>query len=802
MFTNTSKAIKELLTGNQTLVLVIGILFFCINFSGDHVFYKTNTLKIVLVALSCTVLALIFVGYAIRKQLDKVQSDKQGQKLFVYLGFSLLPIIATLPGLVLYFGEYSYMTVHELTVQLLCVFWGGFILIYVRDEKDIVLLFKLISISISYMCIIGLLQKLGIKPLARLGVNFFEANWAGWGVSYEGFLNRISSTTGNPNYFAGLLIQLVPVFLSVSLISLTQKNKSNVTVAVITISAMLLILNLANTGSRGGVLACIVSVLIFSAAYLLFFGTTVSRRKIIWAVILLAIFIGISAGVNVARFKPLFSADFDLASLPRFNIWKSSMSSVSDSLYLGHGIGSSYSLFFEFSDPDIRLYTGRSFLHPHNDWIEILQEGGVFGLVTYLSVWGLLGFAAIKFILNKSHRETQRLLALGLFSGLLAIHIQGLFSVAPRMMVPRLMTYTLVSCLFVIVGPSYIRNLFSRFRLPGLYIYGIGVLLSLCALWLWIGPFSVSQYKHARSIAYEIEDPEMTTVLAKESRDVYMLDRALKLAAESGDSELTGLLAEKLDDTIPHYRETDYYLAYSEFLKGDFLSAIKNGLIAQSRDKFHLPTIRLLLNLSLRMDDKQLFKRQFQFLTMFYSCKKRLVQCNETQSNVLIVNQVEVLTLVRNDHMFRISISEDWYLHLRQLAIQSVRKQERSSARLALDLARNIGANEFFTPKAILNLSKAQLTDLQNYLKTGKNIRELGSAIRELSVENDSYLLAQMMRYHEQKKDLTSIRSRLIHEKSELENELIKYFDMPEFLMRRVLLLGLSNDLAFSIQFD
>ena len=61
--------------------------------------------------------------------------------------------------------------------------------------------------------------------------------------------------------------------------------------------------------------------------------------------------------------------------MERLFSWESAVNSIIDAPILGYGPGTSYQLYFDFRNPNFRLFTGESsFRHAHSEILELLQE--------------------------------------------------------------------------------------------------------------------------------------------------------------------------------------------------------------------------------------------------------------------------------------------------------------------------------------------------------------------------------------------------------------------------------------------
>ena len=113
----------------------------------------------------------------------------------------------------------------------------------------------------------------------------------------------------------------------------------------------------------------------------------------------------------------------------RFLIWRKSLSVVDDNLFLGVGAGN-WRITLPCRGLD-RLPDGTfkniHFQRPHNDYIWVLSESGIFGLIFYLSVFGVIIFYIFGIITQGSCID-DRLLSISVFFGIVGYMVISFFS--------------------------------------------------------------------------------------------------------------------------------------------------------------------------------------------------------------------------------------------------------------------------------------------------------------------------------------------------------------------------------------
>lgn len=622
----------------QLPVLIVGLLFFVINFSGDHVFYKTNTLNLFWLAISCCVLTITFM---VRLKSDLTLNTIGRSALFT--AFTLLPLIATVPGLIINGSAYNYFSAHEYAVHLLTIIWAALLLSSLKNTQSVVWLLNWIAVVVVYFFILAILQKFGVKPLLRFGINFFDATWANWQVPYSGHVNRIAATTGNPNYLAGMVIQLAPVFVSLAIVA---RSKQAFLYTLVVLAILFLCIE---SGSRGALIALIVSLIFFFllACYL----RLISIRPLYIAVFATVMGVVLTyIAFNTSWIDRIVLIGTDSSSITRLHIWQAAINSIKQAPILGFGTGSSYALFFSFADPDIRLFSGRSFVHPHNDWLEILQEGGLLGLGAYLAFWTGIFIYALRFIKTAKIPQGTRLFALGILAGLLAIHVHGMVSVAPRMVVVRLVTFSLLACLFYLIQKPFNKNTTAKTLPLGVRTkWQVIIVLSVTTLstTAYVLYYSYGQSQHASVISTSQSQPNILIDVSNKSiyNDVFLLDRAIDSAQQVNDHTTAINYSNRLHEQLPFYRDVKHEEAASLFELQRYEQAYKVAQEAHRKDRYHLANLELLLHLSQQQQDTEGFQTYFTDLLRFHLCKNSTFSCLpvnvDRQSTVNIIQRHE-----------------------------------------------------------------------------------------------------------------------------------------------------------------
>ncbi len=234
---------------------------------------------------------------------------------------------------------------------------------------------------------------------------------------------RISSTFGNPIFFASFLI--LPMFISMFFVFYEEGMGKKIMYGIF---AALMLLGIFSSSTRGAIVG--LGVGIFCGAVL--YALLTPSKKVKW-------YAGVSVSVFAALLVTLF---FFHASLPQGSMlrrmftlrdsntearlvqWKIALSGFHERVLLGTGPENYYVIANKYYSPELYKYDPSWFDKPHNYLLEILVTSGVVGLLAYLGilifgVWGLLkAFRAGAISAFESSL---------LFGGLVVYEIQNLF---------------------------------------------------------------------------------------------------------------------------------------------------------------------------------------------------------------------------------------------------------------------------------------------------------------------------------------------------------------------------------------
>ncbi|MBI4847218.1 MAG: O-antigen ligase family protein [Nitrospirae bacterium] len=223
---------------------------------------------------------------------------------------------------------------------------------------------------------------------------------------------RISFTFVNANHFAGYLEMIA--MLGLGLAFAYHGAKRFLLFALCIFIAVAVFFSL----SRGGTIGLLSGLVFFSAVFV---SLRVSNYWIPAALAFLLIFSMVWIGQDPVMDRLVTLKDPFLAGKDRLKIWAGVLNMISDNFWFGTGIGT-----FKYVFPRYLSEVSRSFInHAHNDYLELMAEMGVGGILAVLSGTMVLFITGLRDIFTFRHSRLQAV-GIGALSGCFALLVHGM----------------------------------------------------------------------------------------------------------------------------------------------------------------------------------------------------------------------------------------------------------------------------------------------------------------------------------------------------------------------------------------
>lgn len=230
-----------------------------------------------------------------------------------------------------------------------------------------------VALTIIACALIGLFIGFAQKSLgSAAGLHFYNEN-AG---------NTVSGTFGNRNFFAAQLFTSIPFVAAIATtLSHSRRMRPPVVLAFAAIYMALLVAGLAVIGSRAGIILAIASVLLSFTYVYRHPETSGKGKQSRWSfyAILGSFFLVTQFGlVGLTRL-----AETDPVSDYRGDIYAVTWQAIQAYFPAGSGFGTFIPVYQQFETPQVIV--SRYVNHAHNDWMQIVLEGGAPALVLLLA---------------------------------------------------------------------------------------------------------------------------------------------------------------------------------------------------------------------------------------------------------------------------------------------------------------------------------------------------------------------------------------------------------------------------------
>jgi O-antigen ligase len=298
---------------------------------------------------------------------------------------------------------------------------------------------------IKILTYIGLFFLITNVPGVRINHIVVIIIGVGFLISFLGILQKLTGTTKiywvgdasyvdlfgpyiNRNHFAGYIVMVIPIALGLLISrfanitfsrnmtwrSIIVESESHIFVNLLLIFAMtIMISSLFLSLSRGGIISFIVvMVVFFSLVGLSRAKEAISKgRRIILTVLILAFVFLIWLGLN-----PVLNRLSSLSSPERYEVFQNTINIAKDFPLFGTGLGTFQYIYPRYKSLQDQLY----YDHAHNDYVELLSENGVLGLVIVMV--GIIVFFGKTVAKWRERRDTYaKGITLGGICGVIAI---------------------------------------------------------------------------------------------------------------------------------------------------------------------------------------------------------------------------------------------------------------------------------------------------------------------------------------------------------------------------------------------
>ena len=204
---------------------------------------------------------------------------------------------------------------------------------------------------------------------------------------------RIFSTYTYPNSLAGFLVTVIPISLSACFLKRGWFHKDQLWKGILYLLVVILPLlaSFVLTESKGGFLALGLVVLVGLLLAPRLFGLS---KKMVIAALIVIIVVSTAVGISPVGKDLVEKGKYTFGE--RVQYWRAAVKMVPLRPFLGSGLFSFYEMYNKYRIPganDTRTV--------HNNYLQILVETGLVGLVCFLGFWIMVSFLAIRSIVRE-----------------------------------------------------------------------------------------------------------------------------------------------------------------------------------------------------------------------------------------------------------------------------------------------------------------------------------------------------------------------------------------------------------------
>lgn len=400
-----------------TLILTIVVVVFVVYAnSRDSILVKE------LAYICGAAIALGLTAFAVLSG-KSVRSDRLGSKLIIpfllilfWMGLTHLMGMRSVNGPYLF---YSIIALGAITISMTLII----------DERWRDRILWALLISSTLLSIYAILQS--------MSVNLFI---------WDAALNRsgrVSGSLGNPNLLGSFICAIIPV--AVCFIA-SRSISRLLRILLMSLFAVLGCFALAASGTRGSLIG-LAAGLVFIAGFLLFRPSGQSKMKKTVIIASLLLLLTIAVVLMAPRLSEVSSSDSGTIQVRKL-IWSGTLDMIRARPLTGWGPGSFQIVFPGFRNPVYHLLgVSHNTLHAHSEYLEVLSDTGLIGVLLWLVL-------AVMLIRLWRKRLQRNLVTIGLLAGIVAIASEATVSVALRWPPTAFLAALLVGLLMVSTASS------------------------------------------------------------------------------------------------------------------------------------------------------------------------------------------------------------------------------------------------------------------------------------------------------------------------------------------------------------
>ena len=283
---------------------------------------------------------------------------------------------------ILFYGVSTVMSIHSYLS-----FWG----MVSKGDGFFMMLHLLVFVFISFVVFGD--REWNLYAKFNIGVSIFVSLVAWAQLFTRTGIEQPSSTLGNAAYLASYLT-LVLAFVAISF----KKSSENSSRRIFVSYLVFIISTIVITEIRAALLGLFVGAIVWVILFLPKCKSAIFKKIAISLVVFFSIFGGVfistrsaSVWTKMPVLKRLAVISINSASIQeRLEAWKAGINGFLEKPFFGWGSGQFESIYNKYGHTNIEDFRERSFTSAHNKIVDALVEGGIFGLIGYLFLCGVV----------------------------------------------------------------------------------------------------------------------------------------------------------------------------------------------------------------------------------------------------------------------------------------------------------------------------------------------------------------------------------------------------------------------------
>jgi len=379
-----------------------------------------------------TLFLLLAVNFKKERFLDK--NPKYFLFFIAYFVYILIQYVVSFLS-----KEISYDTNYHFANYIFLIIFALFFYLYLNNLDEVKVGLLLLNLFILIIIFVALTEMIPSITNPQNGV--FDPK-----TFFAQFRPRL--TFGNTDYFSGFWLIIISLALITPFVFYNNKKKfiENPLSIATGFIALASFFPLMLSQTRAALIGIFVGIVFILIPSIIIMNDKIKKTLKIILIVLFVFLLIVLPVFLLTTNSPVLNALFPriVSSFAnpafyindRLNGWSGGLGLFHNHPVFGAGLGTVYAASFKYMSKYFYIYSdSNSFKHSHNEFVEILGEGGIFGIIFFTLLAGFILVSMFKRAYSKKYDFSYRIICLGIATGLISLFIHQIFSLALRMSV-------------------------------------------------------------------------------------------------------------------------------------------------------------------------------------------------------------------------------------------------------------------------------------------------------------------------------------------------------------------------------